>query len=160
MYPIKAMLSGLLVKLASSYFLIGIPSLGAMGAPISTLLCNLTAVSLNFYYLSKYTSFNVRLSLVLVRPMVATAVSALISVASYVLATRIVSNDSVRFLIAALICAISYLALTVKFRVLDDEEYQMLPLGNRIFTKIIIKEEKNEQRRKNHRAFEKRKISL
>lgn len=160
MYPIKAMLSGLLVKLASSYFLIGIPSLGAMGAPISTLLCNLTAVSLNFYYLSKYTSFNVRLSSVLAKPACVASLSALISVAAYFIAAKAEDNVSISFVAAAIACGVSYLVLTVKFYVLDAEEYQMLPLGNRILTKIIIKEEKNEQRRKNHRAFEKRKISL
>lgn len=49
--PIVSMAIGAAIKVLSAYILIGIPSVGIAGAPISTLLTNLFITSLNFYFL-------------------------------------------------------------------------------------------------------------
>ena len=48
--PILSMLLGAVVKALSAYLLIGNASIGMMGAPISTLLCNTTVVILNLLF--------------------------------------------------------------------------------------------------------------
>ena len=51
--PVVTMLIGGLVKIATTYVLVGIPSLNIMGAPFSTLLCYGTIIVLNFSVLHR-----------------------------------------------------------------------------------------------------------
>ena len=52
MLPIISLTAGAVVKAVSAYFLIAMPELGAMGAPISTLLSNITVLAFNLLFLS------------------------------------------------------------------------------------------------------------
>lgn len=51
--PILSMLVGAAVKTATAYLLIGSPSVGLWGAPISTLLCNAAVVGMNLAFAAR-----------------------------------------------------------------------------------------------------------
>ena len=155
--PIKSMLAGVAVKAISSFVLIAVPQVGAMGAPLSTLFCNVTAVAVNLLYIGRFSSFDLSLSKILLKPMLVTTASVAASLGVYAVMMRLSLTDAVSFLIALMTCAIVYFVSVLMCGVLDAEEYQMLPFGTKIMSKISLKEKeiKNEQRRKNHRAFEK-----
>ena len=52
--PIFSMAAGIVVKLISAYILIGTPSVGMMGAPISSLVCDGVIVAVNLISLGRY----------------------------------------------------------------------------------------------------------
>lgn len=52
-HPVISMLAGTLTKALLAYVLLGIPEIGLMGAPISTLVCDSVIVVLNFIFLSR-----------------------------------------------------------------------------------------------------------
>ena len=51
--PIVSMGIGAAVKIVLAYFLIGIPQINIMGAPISTFFCDMVINAINFYYIGK-----------------------------------------------------------------------------------------------------------
>ena len=154
--PIISMTAGLVVKATLAWLLVGDVRVGAMGAPVSTLLCNLTAVFVNVVFVGRYTSLSCPIGKIMLKPLVVTAISSAVSVGTYLAVTQMNAPAFLRLVIAIFACAVSYLVLLIKLGVLDAEEYKMLPFGGR----IKIKEAKNEQRRKDHIAFEKGKISV
>ena len=134
MQPIISMLCGLVTKGVFAYVLISVPKIGAMGAPVSTLLCNLTAVMLNLWFIGKYTSFNVSLSSVLTKPIVSSTVAVAFSVGGYLTSVKLGCRDSLAFLVAISLCVVAYFLLVIFGDILDSEEYRMLPMGDKIFS--------------------------
>ena len=153
LYPIFSMLCGLLVKGVAAYFLIGNPKIGAMGAPVSTLLCNTVAVTLNLWLLGKCMSHRIELSGLLKKPTACALLSVLASLAAFLAATRIFDSEKVAFLVAVSVCIVAYLACAVFCGLLDAEELEMLHLNKKI-GKNKKEDVFYEQRRKNKRAFE------
>ena len=161
--PIISMLGGLFAKALLAYWLVSIPQVGAMGAPVSTLLCNVVSVALNLWFVGKYTSSHIHLSKILLKPLVATTASITASLAVYCAAVRVGIEENVAFLAAMTVCVAFYAYRTVFGRVLDEEECKMLPFGNKITllkNSIKLKDKNYEQRRKNSRAFGKEKVSF
>ena len=132
LHPIIAMLVGMLVKSVSAYVLIGIPMVGAMGAPISTLLCNLAAVVTELWFIEKYTGFDLSLAKIFGKPALFSVVSVAVSLAVYVLGARFGAPDKVAFLLAATVCATTYALAVMLGGALDREELEMLPFGNKL----------------------------
>ncbi len=54
--PIISTAVGVAVKIGTEFLLVGRPEINIFGAPISTLLCDLTVVMINLYFIEKYTS--------------------------------------------------------------------------------------------------------
>ncbi|MBQ9121321.1 MAG: polysaccharide biosynthesis protein, partial [Clostridia bacterium] len=71
--PIVSMLLGAAVKLVSNYILMG--TIGIYGTPISTVLCYITAVSVNFYFIRKYVGKLPSLTSIFLRPVLASLVA-------------------------------------------------------------------------------------
>lgn len=137
--PIFSMLAGVAVKLVSSYILVGMPQIGAMGAPISTFFCNLTAVALNLRFLDKYTGFRTRLSKIFVKPLAFSSLSALASVGLYTLFVARVESESVAFFVAAACFAAVYFALLMLGGGFDGDELDIISFGNKIKKIRLIK---------------------
>ncbi len=154
LYPIFSMFFGLAVKAVSAYLLVGTPEIGAMGAPISTLLCNTVAVVLNLWLLNKCMSHSIELGRMLVKPMACSVISIALSVASHGVANRVHSSENVAFVVAVSVCALSYLVSVIFGDLLDSEELEMLHLGNINIRKNKKEDRRYEQRRKNKIAFE------
>ena len=126
-YPIASMAVGTLVKMVSAYILLGIPEIGIMGAPISTFLCNLVSVGMNFYFMEKCSAFSRRLHGVFFRPFLASVIAILVSLGSYVLLSNGLS-ETASFLISAMICVICYLPVAMLFGAVEAEDMLFLPI--------------------------------
>ena len=74
--PVINMCIGIVIKIAVTYFLVGIPSLNIKGAGIGTLLTYIIVAGLDLYFTRKYTGIRFDISLTLIRPGIATAVMA------------------------------------------------------------------------------------
>lgn len=77
--PMIAMLIGSVVKIITSYVLIGNSGIGIAGAPISTFLCDFVINAINAYYISKCLPSGIAVGKVLVRPFAASVLSVAIA---------------------------------------------------------------------------------
>lgn len=71
--PIVSMICGAAVKIVIEYFLMGTPSVGIVGAPVSTFLCNLTVAGMNFFFIGKYSPYMPKVMHAFVRPFIYSA---------------------------------------------------------------------------------------
>ena len=81
--PIISMIAGSVVKLVTSYILIGIPDVGVYGAPASTFLSYFTIAAVNFYFLAKHIKLIPNVGDIFVRPLIASLVCAAAAIGSY-----------------------------------------------------------------------------
>lgn len=81
--PMISMLVGSVTKIVVSYFLIGNASVSIMGAPISTLLCDLVINIINFYYICKLIPGGIKVGKPLVRPFISALVAVLVAKITY-----------------------------------------------------------------------------
>lgn len=135
--PIYSMLAGTAVKILSAYLLIGMREVGIMGAPVSTLLCNLVSVALNLYYIDRETHFFASLPSLFARPLVATLLSVGGALISYNLLYRYAFSETVAFLISLGLCGALYLLCSVRLGAFSREDMEMLPSGERLLAVLM-----------------------
>ncbi len=130
--PMIAMGVGAVLKILSAYILIGIDEIGAFGAPISTLICDLTITAINFYYINRCTGGGVSIAKLYLRPLGASLSMITVSFAGYILFQRLGRGETISFLLAAVIGAISYIFFSLAFGIVEREDIMALPFGERI----------------------------
>lgn len=125
--PVIAMGAGVLVKLVSSYILIGQESVGAMGAPIGSLLCNITVVTLDLYFMSAYSSCRVGVGKLFVRPLIASAASVGLAMWIYTLTASL--GNTVALMLAMASALGGYALLSTVTGAVTAEDIELLPFG-------------------------------
>lgn len=137
--PIISMAIGTCVKIALAYILIGIPEIGVWGAPISTLVCNVTITVINLAFIGKrlpQSSKNSGIGQSLMRPFWASLLAITISFGTYLGALNITDSERSSFIIALLIAVIAYAFIAFLFGAIRAEDLTDIPLLNR-FISII-----------------------
>ena len=119
--------AGVLVKLVSSYILIGQESVGAMGAPIGSLLCNITVVTLDLYFMSAYSSCRVGVGKLFVRPLIASAAS--VGLAMWVYTLTASRGNTVALMLAMASALGGYALLSTVTGAVTAEDIELLPFG-------------------------------
>lgn len=133
--PITAMIAGSVVKLVSSYILIGIPAVGMYGAPIGTFLSYLTISAINFYFLAKYIKLILDVREIFVRPLIASIACAAAAIGSYRLLESVISPKVAT--LGAIACAAAvYIIAVFVFRCVVKEDILLLPKGQRIYSML------------------------
>ena len=132
---IISMALGSAVKLVGSYILIGIPALGRFGTPISTCLCYLTIVMINFYFLSKTTSVIPAVKKTFFKPFIASAVTGLSAVLSY-RAASIFIYEKIATLVAIVLAVVIYVVMLFALKTLTKADVLLLPKGTKIYAAL------------------------
>lgn len=130
--PIVSMIAGSVVKLVSSYILIGIPQIGVYGAPIGTFLCYLVISMINFYFIAKYVNLIPSIRQIFIRPFLASLFCAGAAIGSYRLFEMIIL-PKVATLSAITFAALVYIIAVFVFRCISKEDILLLPKGQRIY---------------------------
>ncbi len=127
--PIISTVVGSVVKVIGAYWLIGIPSVGVFGAPISTFLCNLTVTAMNLCYLYGCLPHTKGLGIMRIygRPFVASLGAILLSVAAYLPVRAWTQSETIGFLVAVLVAVVAYALLAVLVRAVTKEDLALLP---------------------------------
>lgn len=127
--PIVSTVVGSTVKIVGAYALIGIPTIGVFGAPISTFLCNLTITAMNLWYLYACLPHKegIGIGRIFGRPLAASLGAVLLSVAVFLPVRAWTQSDTLAFFCAALTAVIAYAALAVLFRAVTREDLTLLP---------------------------------
>ena len=131
--PIISTVVGSTVKIVGAYLLIGIPKLGVLGAPISTLLCSLTITGMNLFYLHTCLPRADVLAVgkIFVRPLAAALGAVLLSVAVYLPVCEWTNRERLGFLAALFAAVIAYAAFAVLFGAVTREDLLLLPRRRR-----------------------------
>lgn len=146
--PIVSMAVGVGIKLITAYILIGNAAVGAYGAPISTLICDVTVTGMNFYFLgrcvpkSRYAEGTVSLYW---KPLGASVLSILLSLAVYLPLRNGLENASVAFFVACATAMVAYGGFLVAFRAITQEDLTLFPMGERLLRrwKPFVRYKKN-----------------
>lgn len=136
--PIISTLIGAAVKLISGYILIGIPSINIMGAPISTLLCNLAVLMTNYYYICRYANVcecvvpSERILDSAIRTAVSGAAAVGLSLLAYTVLNGVTHSVTLSTLAAILAAVAAYFFLIFAVSAVARDDILMLPLGNKL----------------------------
>lgn len=127
--PIVSTVVGSTVKIIGAYLLIGIPSIGVFGAPISTFLCNLTVTAMNLWYLYACLPHTegLKIGRIFGRPLAASVGAVLLSVAVYLPMRAWTESETIGFFAALMTAAVGYAALAVLFGAVTREDLALLP---------------------------------
>ncbi len=126
--PVLSMLGGVLVKILSLILLTG--SLGALAAPLGTLLFYLTALLLNAYFIWKDTPLRFELFSLFAAPCASGALSSII--AFFVYAAAATLSSALALLLAIGSAVIVYGLSVLLFGGIRPEDFRLLPKGERI----------------------------
>ena len=123
---------GAFLKIASAYILMGMDGVGAYGAPISTLICNVAICALNFSFISRCAGGTVAIRGLYIRPMLSSAMMMCVSFAGYLALRELCGDELVSFAVAALLGAFSYIFFSLFTGTVKKEDIEALPAGERI----------------------------
>ncbi len=128
-YPIISMLCGACVKIIANYFLL--PEIGIYGAPLSTVLCYLTAATLNVFFTVKHVGKLPDIKKVFGKPLMCSVVSIGFSAMLYLLLDLILPIK-----IATIICIFAavllYFFMIIRTKTILEDELLSLPYGDKI----------------------------
>ncbi len=137
--PIVSTVVGSAVKIVGAYVLIGIPSIGVFGAPISTFFCNLTVCAMNLWYLYACLPHTKELGIgrIFGRPFGASLCAIALSVAVYLPVRSWAQSETIGFFAAMLTAVIGYAAFAVLLRAVTKEDLALLPWGRKNKEKTV-----------------------
>jgi stage V sporulation protein B len=129
--PIWSMTAGAIIKIILAYFLIGNKDVSIAGAPISTLLCDLTINSVNFHYIHKQLPDPIRVRDTVVRPFAAALISVTAARILYMLAEKRMGESSLLTLLAIGAAALIYLPVGLMTGAIDKNMMAEMPVLKR-----------------------------
>ena len=129
------MIAGAAVKIISNYFLVG--TIGIMGAPLSTVLCYLTAAVLNIFFTVKHVGALPNVKKIFGLPLFCGVTSVGLSALVYLLLDKVLPYKIATFF--ALLCIVFiYLFMIIRTKTVTESELIMLPHGKKM-VKILKK---------------------
>ncbi len=140
--PIISMAMGVIIKLVSTYLLLGVESIGILGAPIGSLLCNVSVVILNLCFMRAQTNVCLRASKVLFKPLVASCIAVGGAFALYLYIYRYTHSILIAFGAAIVLALIMYIWLSFMTGSLTKNDVMLLPFGERIISIIDTRKNK------------------
>ena len=124
-FPILSMLTGLAVKGASGYLLMGLPAVGMMAAPVSTLLGNLAAVGLNFWMIGRCGAYEGGLLAILARPALPCVLAMSAALGIY-LPFAESDRRTIAFAVALVACGVVYFPIARLVGALEKQDVSVL----------------------------------
>lgn len=123
--PIISMCIGVIVKLVSSYILIGIPAISASGAPIGSFLCNVVVTFLNIFFIVKYVKVQIRASAALFKPLGASIVA--VGGAYFLFGLlNVKPGGSIAFLVTVIAAIVIYILACILLGCISKDDIDMI----------------------------------
>lgn len=140
--PILSMLAGCAVKLIAGYILMGIPSVGMMGAPIGTLLCYITVGCLNLFFTVKCIKTPLPIGRFMILPLLS-SVCSIVPVAWLDNVVRVKIPGGIATAASIAVCAVLYVVFAFLFGVIRVDDLQKIPQLSKVITRFGRKKAKN-----------------
>ncbi len=129
--PIISMSVGALLKLISAYILIGIPEIGILGAPLSTLLCDTAVTVINVFFISRVMPEGDGTVRIYTRPLIASTVMIAVSFPVRCLLIGKGMNEGMSFCIAVFVAVAVYILSAILLGAVAREDIEALPFGKK-----------------------------
>lgn len=130
--PVINLLIGAVLKIIVNYILLGIPSIGVLGAPVGTVVCYGTAAVLNIIAAKKYSRMRFNYMDMLVRPLIATAAMGLTVVGCKYVIGLVTQRNAIITLGCVFAGVIVYLAAAILVKAISPEDMDFIPGGGRL----------------------------
>lgn len=131
MAPAICLACGAVVKVLIN--LTFIPKVGVYAAPIGSISCVLTAMILELIFVRKSIKLDLNYNQTIIKPIFATVVMGVVARLSYEGIKIILRSASIATLMAIIIAVVTYVLSIVVFKILDRDDYHMLPYGDKIY---------------------------
>lgn len=138
--PAVGLLAGCVVKILLNLILIRIPSVNIYGAAISTIVCQIVAFIISFAVLSKYVSLKMTFSKYVLKPLISCLVMGVVALVAYYGAkfgfghiAGAYVTEVLATVIAIALAAVVYVIMISRLKILDKNEIEMLPKGQKVY---------------------------
>jgi len=128
--PVINMIIGGAIKIFVNYILVGTPSININGAPIGSMLCYITILSLNVYAIKKEIGVKFGIVQTVVKPVLSSLVMAVVAISVYNYVNFLGNRIAVIIAIGA--AAVVYFAMLFVLGALRREDIEMLPKSEKI----------------------------
>lgn len=134
--PIISVSVGSILKIAAAYFLIGIPEIGILGAPISTLVCDLTVTLLNVFFIVKELPNIEGVTKIYLKPLAASVAMIAVSFPIKCISESLGADRRIAFCLALISGVVVYFGAVILLGAVDGDDLLSLPFGDRIAAKM------------------------
>lgn len=131
--PAACLACGAVIKLLLNLILIRNPEIGIYGAAISSVIASMTATIIELIILNKIMKFDNSKMQMIVKPIIAAIFMGAVALVSYDLVTRYIITGSIATIISIALAVFAYLFAILYLKILDREDYHMLPYGDKIY---------------------------
>ena len=143
--PIVSILCGALIKILLAYLWIGNPRFHVYGAPLSTLVCQLTIVCMNMYGIAREAETTGTILVDMGKGLLASFGAVAVGMMAYGLLLRSAISPTLSLLVAVATAGMAFLVLAVKGGALHAEDLAFLPFGERLQSCISKKTKADKQ---------------
>ncbi len=129
--PVINMLIGGVVKIAVNLALVGKPDINIMGAPIGTLLCYVTVMTLNIISLTRHSKIKLSLKEFLLKPVLCVGIMGIFTFGVYDGLSPF-TDWRIAMLLSVLISVLVYFLMVIFTKTLKKDEILLLPKGEKL----------------------------
>lgn len=131
---------GVAAKAITTWVLVGIPTIGHYGIPISTLSCYLIMFCFNLFFLAKHVEYKLPFKKILLLPLISAFFCGVTAIGAS-LALQVILPSSLATILSIFLAAVVYVFVLFYIRGFEKEDVLMLPKGElilKILTKIRL----------------------
>lgn len=132
--PVLNMFIGGVVKVALNLYLVSKPEININGAPIGTLACYITVMTLNIIALKRRTNMKFVFSEFVVKPLITAIATGAAAYFSYAFISSYVSSLIISIFLAICITAVIYFAVLFLIGGVSEDEILLVPKGDKILS--------------------------
>lgn len=131
--PAIALGCGVIVKLFTNILLIPIEGIYENGAAIGSVLCHIVSFTIVYNVLKNTVKLDFSLFKMMLKPILATLIMAVISYASYILCIKVGMYGSLATIIGIAVAVVVYAFMVIILKILSKEDILALPKGEKIY---------------------------
>lgn len=131
--PAISLAVGAAIKLILNIILVSNPDINIIGAPISSIVCQIIAFLICYKALTKKIKLHIPIGKCIIKPIIAGVIMGICVYFSNI-ALNLVLSQTVSTVISILIGAIVYVLTVLILRILSEEDILMIPYGTKIYS--------------------------
>lgn len=131
--PAIALGCGVLVKLISNILLIPIEGIYENGAAIGSVLCHVVSFTIVYNVLKRTIKLDFRISTMIIKPILATIMMAVISYSAYIVILDVLARDRMATALGIAVAVMAYIVSIIILKILSKEDIYMIPKGEKIY---------------------------
>lgn len=133
MVPALSLACGAVVKFILNTNLISNPEIGIYGAGISSVAASAIATCIEYFVLTRKIKFDSDNIQMFVKPVLAVGIMGVVTYFFHMWFATYIKSGSIATIISILVAVVVYLLSILWLKILDREDYHMLPYGDKIY---------------------------